>query len=456
MTDTPLHRRIWRWHFYAGLVCLPFLTMMAVTGSLYLFKYEIEALVYRPLWFVPSAAPAQLDPEALVAQALVVVPGRATRFVAPPDLGRSAEVGVRSAAGDRVSVYLDPQTGRVLGTLRDDLKLMELVRHIHSLVIAGTVANHWIEIVAGWAIVLVVSGLFLWWPRGRRGGVYSVRGRPAQRTWWRDLHAVTGVTAAAAILFLAVTGMPWSAFWGAQFGHWTNEWGVGLPKYLWGQPPESAIPMASLGNVPWTLTRVPLPQSEGGHANHAGVVSRTAAATAGVESSIGLDRAIGIFKGLGIPQGTPINLPDGARGVYTAMLFPDDARAERVVHLDQYSGVVLADVGYRDYGIAGRVTEWGISLHTGRQFGLANQIVMLFGCMAIVVLAVSAVVMWWKRRPRGHLAAPPRGQGEAAARNAVAVAVMLGLLYPLLGASMLVALATDALIPRHWHERFGL
>ena len=61
MTDTPLHRRIWRWHFYAGLVCLPFLTMMAVTGSLYLFKYEIEALVYRPLWFVPSAAPAQLN-----------------------------------------------------------------------------------------------------------------------------------------------------------------------------------------------------------------------------------------------------------------------------------------------------------------------------------------------------------------------------------------------------------
>ena len=92
-----------------------------------------------------------------------------------------------------------------------------------------------------------------------------------------------------------------------------------------------------------------------------------------MESSIGLDRAIGIFKGLGIPQGTPINLPDGARGVYTAMLFPDDARAERVVHLDQYSGVVLADVGYRDYGIAGRVTEWGISLHTGRQFGLANR-----------------------------------------------------------------------------------
>ena len=68
---------------------------------------------------------------------------------------------------------------------------------------------------------------------------------------------------------------------------------------------------------------------------------------------------------------------------------------------------------------------------------------MLFGCMAIVVLAVSAVVMWWKRRPRGHLAAPPRGQGEAAARNAVAVAVMLGLLYPLLGASMLVGLAID-------------
>jgi uncharacterized iron-regulated membrane protein len=64
--------------------------------------------------------------------------------------------------------------------------------------------------------------------------------------------------------------------------------------------------------------------------------------------------------------------------------------------------------------------------------------------------------MWWKRRPVGRLAAPPRREGDRAAWSALAVAVALGLLYPLLGASMVVALLVDVLVPRHWHERYGL
>jgi uncharacterized iron-regulated membrane protein len=451
--ESTLYRRVWRWHFYAGLVCLPFLALMALTGALYLFKDSIESLVYSSVRFVEAMPASPLDAESLVARARAAQPGEAIRFVPPREPGRSAEVGIRTATGT-VSVHLDPTSGRVLGTLRDDRKLMELVKRIHSLAIAGTVANHWIEVVAGWAIVLVVSGLFLWWPRGRSGGVYSVRGRPAQRTWWRDLHAVTGAVAAVAILFLAVTGMPWSAFWGQQFGRLSNQWGIGLPPYVWGAKPESSPPLTSLGSVPWPLTQAPLPQSHEGHEGHDAAAASTPVATA--SASLGLNQALGIFTRLGMPAGTPIGLPAGPRGVYTAMLFPDDVRAERVVHLDRYSGAVLADVGYRDYGVAGRLTEWGVSLHTGRQFGWVNQLVMLAGCLAIVLLAVSAAVMWWKRRPRGRLAAPPRRPGDRAAFGALAVAVLLGLLYPLLGASMLVALLVDAVVPQRWHARFGL
>ena len=452
--ESALYRRVWRWHFYAGLVCLPFLAMMALTGALYLYKEPIEAAVYSRLYFVDGAAAGALDAEQLVARALVAQPGQAVRFVAPPQPGRSAEVGVRTSEGI-VSVYLDPASGRVLGQLRDDLKLMEVVKHLHSLAIAGTVPNLWIEIVAGWAIVLVVSGVFLWWPRGQAGGVVSVRGRPAQRTWWRDLHAVTGVGAAAAIVFLAVTGMPWSAFWGQQFSRLTNDWGIGLPKYVWGAAPESSPPLDTLGAVPWTLSQAPVPPSAD-HAAHLGHGREATTAAPPSAPSIGLNEALRRFDRLGLPRGTPIGLPDGPRGVYSAMRFPDDATAERVVHLDRYSGAVLADLGYRDYGVAGRLTEWGISLHTGRQFGALNQLVMLAGCLAIVMLAVSSAVMWWKRRPRGRLAAPPRRAGDAAARGAVALAVLLGLLYPLLGASMLAALLIDALVPQRWHERFGL
>ena len=42
-----LYRMLWRWHFYAGLICIPFVIWLAVTGSIYLFRPQIDAWVDR-------------------------------------------------------------------------------------------------------------------------------------------------------------------------------------------------------------------------------------------------------------------------------------------------------------------------------------------------------------------------------------------------------------------------
>lgn len=489
--ESALYRRVWRWHFYAGLICLPFLALMAATGALYLYKDSIESLMYSHLRLsgsaagaraatvapgirgtaVPALDPEALDPEALVARAVAARPGQPVRFVAPAAPGRSAEVGVATMQGT-VGVYLDPASGRVLGELPDNRRFAEVLKRLHSLEIAGKLANYWVEVVAGWAIVLVVSGVFLWWPRGRKGGVYSVRARPAQRMWWRDLHAVTGIIAAAAILFLAVTGMPWSACWGQQFGRITSEMGIGLPKYLFGPGPASSMPLTSVGSsVPWLMSQAPVPQSQPAPGHAAGVGHRVEAGQAGHGAhgpsapeteapspapSIGLNQAMTTFDSLGLAAGTPVSMPRSPYGTWAAMQFPADVRGQRVVHLDRYTGAVLSDVGYRDYGAAGRAIEWGINIHTGLQFGWLNRLVMLLACLCVIMLAVSSVVMWCKRRPKGRLAAPPKRAGDRAAAGATAAACVLGIIYPLLGASMLVALLVDALVPRQWHERLGL
>ena len=244
-----------------------------------------------------------------------------------------------------------------------------------------------------------------------------------------------------------------------------------MPKFLWGKP-ASTPPLSSLGDTPWTLVQAPLPEStdhsghdaatpaaHAAHAAHSGAKHGESSASGAGSATVvpfGLNQALRVFERQGLPRGTPVSLPVGPKGVYTAMSMPDDVMQQRVVHLDRYTGQVLADVGYRDYGVAGRAVEWGIQLHTGRQFGWLNQLVMLAGCLSIVVLAVSAVVMWWKRRPHGRIAAPPRRAGDRAALGAIVVAGALGTLYPLLGASMLAALVLDAMVPRRWHERFGL
>ena len=125
---------------------------------------------------------------------------------------------------------------------------------------------------------------------------------------------------------------------------------------------------------------------------------------------------------------------------YVGSYMPDQATRERTIYLDR-SGRVLGDVGFRDYGVAGKVIEWGIMVHQGQQYGPVNRYLMLAGCIAIVLLAVSAVTMWWKRRPRGALAAPTADRRSVWAVGAVVV--VAGIAFPLVGLSLIAALGCD-------------
>ena len=41
------YRALWRWHFHAGLFCIPFVLVLALSGSIYLFKPQIDAFADR-------------------------------------------------------------------------------------------------------------------------------------------------------------------------------------------------------------------------------------------------------------------------------------------------------------------------------------------------------------------------------------------------------------------------
>ena len=43
----PRYAAIWRWHFYAGMLCIPFVIWLALTGSIYLWRPQIEGWLDR-------------------------------------------------------------------------------------------------------------------------------------------------------------------------------------------------------------------------------------------------------------------------------------------------------------------------------------------------------------------------------------------------------------------------
>ncbi|NWJ26576.1 PepSY domain-containing protein [Rhizobium sp. RM] len=454
-SSTSLYRAVWRWHFYAGLFVLPFMVTLAVTGALYLFKDELDNIIHADIKRVEAVqnAPRAL-PSEIIAAALASVPGTAVKYTTPIDPAASAEITVNTTDGRR-AVYVDPYTREALGSLPDRGTVMWTIRYLHSLKYFGTYARYLIEIAAGWSILLVATGIYLWWPRKQTGGVLSVRGTPTKRVFWRDTHAVTGIFAGIFIVFLALTGMPWSGVWGGKVNEWANGNNFGYPSGVRINIPMSTQKLDEISKTSWSLEQARIPISQGhDHGQHgAEDMTRHSAESVLPATSIGVDQAVARFDQLGLLPGYVVALPTTPRGVYSGSVYPDDLQKQRVVHLDQYSGEPLIDMSYADYGPLGKALEFGINTHMGQQFGLTNQIVLTLACLGIILLATSGGIMWWKRRPTGSLGVPPMPQDRRVLCGLIAILAMGGIVFPLVGMSLLVMLLLDLLMQSRQKRR---
>lgn len=195
--------------------------------------------------------------------------------------------------------------------------------------------------------------------------------------------------------------------------------------------------------VHWGLEQTPMP------------ASGSLAVAAAVAAPVTIDGVAAFARSLGFAGRFQMNLPDGDTGVRT--MSPDsmsndglNPAADRTIHIDRFSGNVLADVRHADYSAYARAMAWGIAFHEG-DLGTWNLALNTLFCLAMIFLPVSGLVMWWKRRPANamRLAAPPRPRDVPLWKGAAVIAVVLGLMFPLGGAAMLAVLVLDALVLRH-------
>lgn len=420
-------RAVWRWHFYAGLLVLPFLMLMALTGALYLFADEIDGAVYRDLSRVEARA-ASVSPDHWVASAEAETGGRVANVLIPAGPEEAVRLTVESPDGGKRTAFVDPHDGRLIGSTGFG-GVMETVKRLHSLILLGCGANYVIEIVAGWAIILVATGVFLWWPRGRGVGVTTIKTTdPKRRPFWRDVHAVTGLYAGGIIAFLAVTGMPWSAFWGDRYMGYVKDHGLGRPA-----PPAAASPFAHAehrdapAGVGWTMEGMVMPGAHGGPAR--------------------LSTVIAAAERAGLSRPYIVSIPSDPGLAWTAARQVRQVEDTRALYIDAATGVVRADIRYGQFGVGAKAFEWGIAVHQGTQYGWINRYVMLGGCIAIWLLSISGVMMWWKRRPprlsKGRLGAPEAPAGRRVRAAVLGIVLPLAVLYPLTGLSLIAALAAE-------------
>lgn len=435
------HFIAWRWHFYAGLYVIPFLLMLATTGLIMLWIAVLSGVGDERMTVTPNGTPLAVS--ALQAAAEAAVPGgTAVQYVAPLTPGHVAAFAVADETGATTGVTLDPYSGQVLNTFPWRAGWYDLATDIHGTLLIGTTGDRLIEIAASLGILLAVSGVYLHWPRaGLRGLVPNLRARG--RSLWKSLHGTLGLWLSGLMVVFLLSGLSWSGVWGERF---VQAWST-YPAEKWDAVPLSDATHAEMNHgpapeVPWGLEQTPMP------------ASGSLAGTAAVAGMPDIDSIAAFANGLGFDGRFQVNLPADESGVWTIShdsMSNDghDPAADRTIHIDQFTGNVLADVRYADYSAYARAMAWGVAFHEG-DLGLWNVALNTLFCLSVMFLCISGAVMWLRRRPRGagRLAAPARPQGGPFWWAAALVAVLLGLAFPLGGAVTLAVLVLDAVVAR--------
>ena len=433
--SSALYRMIWRWHFYAGLFVLPFVLILAATGSVYLFKPQIERWEERAFQGPAMAVPL---PHERVEAALAAFPGASLLdYRLPRNTGDAAMVRLVPAGEQAVKqVFVGPQSS-VLGTLDEESRIAAITKRIHSQLLIGTTGNRLVELVASWAIVMVLTGLYLWWPRGRgAAGVVWPRLNRGRRIFWRDLHAVTGFWISSLVLVLLATGLPWAGVWGSAFNTVRADMG-------WVNGP-----------VQWNIDGTQPAAPGGGHEHHHQAQSAPMAGTDFEPTAF--DRVVihADVEGLAFPA---IVTPPGAPGrfgmpgmdAWTVRSDTKDPTGRTTIRYDLTGRTEIARERFRDGHAIDQVVAYGIAWHEGQLFGWINQAIGVLTALGLVTLTVSGFVMWRRRRPAHGIGAPPAGRVPARIRGVAAILLLLALLLPMLAMSLIALLLVErVLLPR--------
>lgn len=439
-------RAVWRWHFFASFVVVPVLLLLAVTGLIYLFRFQLEPLMHPDLMKVDPPANAVAQP--YVQQLAVVAnayPGSTAVSLTEPKSAESPTiVSITTADGAGRDVYVSPYGPDVLGSLNPDTTLSGTAIRLHADLMTGsTWGGYVIELGACWTIVMALTGYYLF----VRGFKARRRARKANRTGatlrWR--HGLVGAVAGVGLLTLLVSGLPWTDFWGAKVQTLATERGTSMWSLDHGAVSnptstlDESLPHSHAKDIPWAQQESEVPSST--------------PPEDGERSVANVDTAIEVADGTGLRHPMTVALPadDDEGGVYSVIGYAFDAPSdEQTVHVDRYGGQVVSTYGFDDYPALAKVVSQGIGLHEGRSLGLWSFWGSALMCVAIVFMCLSGPLMWWRRRPKGGAAlGAPRGRMPIKGTPLLAAGLLaLGVFLPFFGLSLLLVLVLDQLVLR--------
>lgn len=473
-------RRIWRLHFWIGLFVAPALILLACTGLIILYSQPLDLWQYRDLKVVsPSSSTASLDAQIATARQHVDSTMVLDAVTPASSADRSTQVDFLPAEGPEVGernvvqVFVDPYTGNYLGQRRELDGLIGWANQLHRLfgndgptvalpslghLIAPSaypdasidvgIGNLLIEMTAVWVLVLAASGIYLWWPRAAERGKprLAVRWAKGGRIRWRDLHATAGILLSVVLICYIVSGLTWSRYWG-------ENWRAVAATVTPGTEIDAPSTPAMVGDFDRLGRRVAWADKE--DPVYASATPNSLPKTLSFNDIDRIAKSENMVPGYSIvPPSNTMTDGETTYGSYTVVNhWPQKLAEQRTLYLDQFTGQTIANATADQDGALSRITSWGVDMHMGTQYGVVTRILATAACLGLLTSIVTAVLMWWKRRPTGTAGLPGRSsetQRSNTPKGAVVgigiIATALAVLYPSFGVTLILVLIAEGIV----------
>lgn len=205
-------RQIWRrLHLWIGIAAGIAFVLLGLTGSALVYQDEILDLLYPEMMHV-AVQPQMAVPSQLITAAQAISPAgsRVNVLRYPEAVDHSLQAVIILPGGKRQTLLLDPYTARVIGPLPAGLFPWLFELHANLLLDrSGREIVGWFGLVFG---ISAITGLILWWPlhpRQWRAWKQAITMRWRDMSWFRrsfDLHKVGGAAVAIPLLLLSISG----------------------------------------------------------------------------------------------------------------------------------------------------------------------------------------------------------------------------------------------------------
>jgi uncharacterized iron-regulated membrane protein len=367
MKNNSFKKLIGQLHLWLGLSSGIIVFIIAVTGCLYAFQEEIQNITeeYR---FVEKQSKPFLPPSQLEEIAKKELPGKALHAIKYNGLEKSAEaIFFHYEPTYYYIVYLNPYSGKIQETANMDEGFFRFILDGHYyLWLPPEIGQPIVASATLIFLVLLLSGLYLWFPRNKNATKQRFSFKWKDSTKWKrknyDLHNITGFYILLIALIFAITGLVWGFQWFA-YSYYTV---TGGEKSLIYEDPISIKKTVhtdkALDKI-WVLMQKEYPTAKSIEVHPPENDSTAIAANANPEA--------GTF-------------------------WKTDYR-----YFDQYTleekEVKHIYGKYENANTADKLMRMNYDLHTGAVFGLAGKIFAFLISLLIATLPVSGFYIWWGR-----------------------------------------------------------